>query len=129
MFSDHENIQIDIQLHFSKQSCGCTNANHFCTQSVYYHIHTSYLFYRLEIPLWWILLFAHCYISTVLPLEIPMALVVESFSCYLFQQEENTLFLLYLLEITIIRIQERGFIQNKVKGEKEKLNTQNKSFR
>lgn len=107
MFSDHENIQIDIQLHFSKQTHSCTNANHFCTQSVYYHIHTSYLFYRLEIPLWWILLFVHCYISTVLPLEIPMALVAESFSCYLFQQEENTLFFLYLLKIIIIWIQER----------------------
>lgn len=58
-------------------------------------------FYRLKIPLRWILLFVHCYISTVLPLEIPMALVAESFSCYLFQQE-NTLFLLHLLKIAII---------------------------
>lgn len=115
MFADHENIQLDIQLHFSKQTCSCTNANHFWTQLVYYHIHTSYLFYRLEIPLWWILLFVHCYISTVLPLEISMALVAESFSCYLFQQE-NTLFFLYLLKITIIQIQENGFIQNKGKG-------------
>lgn len=62
---------------------------HFCTQSVYYHIHTSYLFYRLQIPLWWILLFVLCYISTVMPLEIPMTLVSESFSCYLFQQEKH----------------------------------------
>lgn len=92
MFSDRENIKIDIQLHFSKKTCSCTNANHFFTQSVYYHIHTSYLFYRLQIPLWWILLFVLCYISTVMPLEITMTLVSESFSCYLFQQEKTRFF-------------------------------------
>lgn len=75
MFSDIQNIQINIQPHFSKKTCGCSNANHFCTQSVCYHIHTTYLFYRLEIPLWWILLFVLCYVSTVMPLEITTTLV------------------------------------------------------
>jgi len=84
-----KNIQIDIQLHFSKQTCSCTYANHFCTHSVYYHIYTSDLFNRPGIPLWWILLFVLCYISTVTALEIPMTLVSESFSCYLFQQEKT----------------------------------------
>lgn len=60
-----------------------------CTELVFYHIRTNYLFYRLEIPLWCILLFVLCYISTVRSLEIPMALVCDFFSCYLFQQEKT----------------------------------------
>lgn len=70
------------------------------------------------IPLWWILLFVHCYISAVLPLEIPMALAAESFSCYLFQQE-NRLFFLYLLKITIIQIWGKRIYTKQGEGDKE----------
>lgn len=77
----------------------------FCTELVFYRIHTSYLFYKLEIPLWCILLFVLCYISTVMSLEIPVALVRGFFSCYLFQQEKTTFFL-YLLKTTVLWTQE-----------------------
>lgn len=122
MFSDHKNIQIHIQLHFSNQTSSCTNANHFWTHSVYYHIHTSYLFYRLEIPLWWILLFVHCYISTVLPLEIPMALVAESFFLLSISTRKHIVFPVPL-ENNINTDTGKRIYTKQGEGEKENLNT------